>query len=150
MTNFQRTAKWLSNCGKIFLNNENINTAIGVDLEEIAEWITCLRVSSDDWDEVRRRIIRDLDSLGAAMKSGKIIAHVPQHLRTDALDALCDREVTANGVAYLLGFDKDKADQEVLTSNESKLNEDGTAVILEGGKIGKSARYKAPDLRGCV
>jgi hypothetical protein len=62
---------------------------------------------------------------------------------------LCDVEVTLNGVAYLAGFDKDGADQEVLASNESKL-ENGKAVILEGGKIGKGKSYKAPDLRGFV
>lgn len=62
------------------------------------------------------------------------------------LDALCDREVTGNGLAFLLGFDKDAADQEVLRSNDSKLNEDGTPVILPGGKIGKSRRYRAPNL----
>jgi hypothetical protein len=52
-------------------------------------------------------------------------------------------------VAYLAGFDKDAADEEVLASNESKL-EDGVPVILEGGKIGKGKNYKAPNLRGFV
>jgi hypothetical protein len=52
-------------------------------------------------------------------------------------------------VAYLAGFDKDAADEEVLASNESKL-EDGVPVILEGGKIGKGKSYKAPNLRGFV
>ena len=65
------------------------------------------------------------------------------------LDALCDREVTGNGVAYIAGFDKDAADQAVLASNESKL-EDGKPVILPGGKIGKGKHYAAPDLRAFV
>jgi predicted HAD superfamily Cof-like phosphohydrolase len=65
------------------------------------------------------------------------------------LDGLCDVEVTANGVAYLAGFDKPSADQAVLASNEAKLV-DGKPVILEGGKIGKPEGWKAPDLRGFV
>lgn len=150
MTNYQRTANWLKACGKEVGNNQHISVQMGCDLEEIAEWVECMRVSSDDWDEVRRRIIRDLESLGKAMKIGKIIGEVPKHLRVKALDALCDRSVTGDGVAYLSSMDKDRGDHLVLTSNESKLNEDGAAVILEGGKIGKSARYAAPDLRGCV
>ena len=150
MTNHQRTSAWLHACGKEVGNPQHISAQIGCDLEEVSEWVECLRVSSDDWDDVRRRISCDLDALGAALKQGKIIAHIPQHLRVAALDAVCDREVTANGCAYLLGFDKDSADKAVLDSNDSKLNADGTAVILPGGKIGKSERYKAPELKGFV
>jgi hypothetical protein len=74
---------------------------------------------------------------------------VPTHLRIDALDALCDTEVTGNGLAYMMGFDKPTADALVLDSNDAKLV-DGKPVILEGGKIGKPEGWKAPDLRGCV
>jgi hypothetical protein len=70
--------------------------------------------------------------------------------RVKALDALCDAEVTGNGVAFLAGFRKDEADFRVLRSNESKLKEDGTAVILPGGKIGKSERYHPPFLDDLV
>lgn len=150
MTNYQRTAAWLNACKREPGNPAQISVQLGVDLEETAELIECLRVSSDDWDEVRRRIIRDIESLGNAMKTGKIIAHIPVHLRVDALDAICDREVTGNGVAYLANMDKESADIAVLDSNDSKLNEDGTAVILDGGKIGKSNRYQAPDLKPFV
>ena len=149
-TNFHRTAAWLHACGREPGNPAHISTHMGVDLEEIGEWVQCLRVSSDDWDEVRRRIVRDLDSLGVALKTGKIIGHIPMHLRVDALDALCDRDVTGNGAAYLLQMAKDDADEEVLSSNESKLQDDGTAVIMPGGKIGKSANYRAPDLKPFV
>ena len=64
-------------------------------------------------------------------------------------DALCDIEVTANGVAYLAEMDKPGADRAVLDSNDAKLV-DGKPVILEGGKIGKPAGWTAPDLRGFV
>ena len=150
MTNYQRTAAWLTAAGKEPGNPEHLSVQIGCDAEEVSEWYECLRVSDDDWDEVRRRIVRDLHSLGNALKTGKIIAHIPVHLRVDALDALCDRDVTWNGAAYLLQMDKEGADEEVLSSNESKLEDDGTAVILPGGKIGKSKNYRPPDLKPFV
>jgi hypothetical protein len=149
-TNFHRTAAWLHACGKERGNAKHLSVQMGCDAEEIAEWFDCVRVSDDDLDEVRRRIVRDLNSLGNAMKTGKIIGHIPVHLRVGALDALCDRDVTGNGVAYLSNMDKESSDIAVLDSNESKLNEDGTAVILEGGKIGKAPGYKPPDLKPFV
>lgn len=150
MTNYQRTAAWLHACGKELGNEEQASTQIGCDAEEFAEWLSCLRVSQDGWAKVLERVTTDLDDLAKAIKSGKITAHVPKHLRVDALDALCDREVTGNGCAYMLGFAKEDADGEVLDSNDSKLDDDGKAVILPGGKIGKSANYRAPDLREFV
>lgn len=149
MTNFQRTAKWLSDCGKVVHDPANISTAIGVDAEEYAEWLSCLRVSQDGWAKVLARVTQDLSDIATAIKSGKIVAHIPEHLRVEALDALCDRDVTGNGCAYLLGFDKDAADKEVLRSNESKF-EDGKAVIAPTGKIMKGKNYSAPNLKGFV
>ena len=66
-------------------------------------------------------------------------------MRAEALDALCDREVTGNGVAFLALMDKQTADRWVLDSNDAKLV-DGKPVILDGGKIGKPEGWKAPDL----
>lgn len=150
MTNYQRTANWLKAAGKNQGNEAHLSVQIGVDAEEVAEWFECVRVSSDDWDAVRQRIVRDLESLANAIKSGKVIAHIPNHMRVDALDALCDRDVTGNGVAYLAKMDKDTGDQEVLRSNESKFDENGKAIIAPTGKIMKSALYSAPDLKGFV
>ena len=148
MTNYQRTANWLAACGKE-PGPETLSVQIGVDLEETAELLRCLRVSKEGWARLLERLVIDLESLGNELKRQRLVAHFPNHLRTDVLDALCDREVTGNGVAYLAGFDKDGADQEVLRSNESKF-EDGKPVILEGGKIGKGKNYSPPDLRAFV
>lgn len=63
----------------------------------------------------------------------------------EALDALCDREVTGNGVAFLAGMDKDGADKAVLDSNDAKLV-DGKPVILPDGKIGKPPGWTPPNL----
>lgn len=148
MTNYQRTANWLAACGKE-PGPETLSVQIGVDLEETAELLRCLRVSKEGWARLLERLVIDLESLGNELKRQRLVAHFPNHLRADVLDALCDREVTGNGVAYLAGLDKDRADQEVLRSNESKF-EDGKPVILEGGKIGKGKNYSPPDLRAFV
>lgn len=147
-SNYQRTANWLKACGKE-PSAQTLSVQIGVDLEEQAELLRCLRVSKEGWARLLERVVIDLESLGKELKRGDLVAHFPAHLRTEVLDAICDREVTGNGVAYLAGFDKDGADQEVLGSNDAKLV-DGKPIILEGGKIGKPAGWTAPDLRGFV
>lgn len=144
MTNYQRTARWLAACGKT-PNVGDVSTQIGCDLEEFSEYLRCLRVDSDGWQRVLERAIVDLQDLATEIKKGKRIAHIPNHLRVEALDALCDREVTGNGVAYLAQMNKDQADQAVLDSNDAKLV-DGKPVILPGGKIGKGKHYRPPNL----
>ena len=148
MTNYQRTANWLKSCGKE-PTPENLSVQIGVHLEEFCELLACLRSDSEGYGKLLERTRTDLEWFAGKLKRREQFVYIPIHLRTDALDALCDSEVTGNGVAYLAQFDKDAADQEVLASNESKL-EDGKPVILEGGKIGKGKDYKEPNLRGFV
>lgn len=147
-SNYQRTADWLKACGK-HPNPENLSVQIGVDLEETAELLRCLRVSKEGWARLLERLVIDLDSLGGELKRQRLVAHFPNHLRVDVLDALCDREVTGNGVAYMAGFNKPAADQAVLASNDAKLV-DGKPVILEGGKIGKPDGWNPPDLKEFV
>ena len=148
MNNFERAAAWLSACGKE-PGPETLSLQIGCDLEETAELLRCLRVSKEGWARLLERLTIDLESLGAELKRGTLVAHFPTHLRTDALDALCDREVTGNVVAHLAGFNKAGADAAVLASNDAKLV-DGKPVILPGGKIGKPAGWQAPNLKPFV
>ena len=91
----------------------------------------------------------DLRLIATSLKKGITQAFIKTGKEVHALDALCDTEVTGNGIAYLAGFDKNGADQEVLASNESKLV-DGKPVILPGGKIGKGPNYRAPELEKFV
>ena len=148
MTNYQRTKAWLEACGKT-PNPEDLSVQIGCHLEEICELLAAIRTDKEGYGVLLERTRVDLDWFARKLKRREATAYIPTHLRTDALDALCDAEVTGNGVAYMAGFDKDAGDQAVLDSNDSKL-EDGKAVILEGGKIGKGKNYKAPNLRGFV
>ena len=148
MTNYQRTEAWLEACGKD-QTAENLSVQVGCMLEEFCELLTTLRTDSDGYAKLIERTRIDLEWYAGKLKRREQEVYIPIHWRVDALDALCDIEVTGNGVAFLANFDKDAADQAVLDSNDAKLV-DGKPVILEGGKIGKPEGWKAPDLRGFV
>jgi predicted HAD superfamily Cof-like phosphohydrolase len=148
MTNYQRTAAWLEACGKD-QTSENMSVQVGCMIEEFCEFLKTLRTDSEGYAKLIERTRIDLDWFGGKLKRREQEVYIPVYMRHEALDALCDIEVTGNGVAYLANFDKDAADQAVLASNEAKLV-NGEPVILEGGKIGKPEGWKAPDLREFV
>jgi hypothetical protein len=145
MTNYQRTAEWLKACGKTPGNEGDASVQIGCMIEEIAEFLHCLRSPTDGYALLLDRVVTDLEWFSGKLKTSQHMVYIPRHKREDALDAICDIEVTGNGVAYLSRFDKDGADQAVLASNDAKLV-DGKPVLLPGGKIGKPAGWLAPDL----
>ena len=148
MTNYERTANWLKACGKK-PSPENLSLQTGCHIEEFCEFLKTLRTDSEGYAKLIERTRLDLEWFAIKLKKREQFVYIPTHLRTDALDALCDTEVTGNGVAYMAGFDKEPADEAVLASNEDKLV-DGVPVILEGGKIGKRPGWTAPDLRAFV
>lgn len=147
-SNFRRTAEWLDACGKT-ATAENLSVQIGVHIEEFLEFLACVDVDGVTVSEWARSSTDALSMMAHRLKTRQSVATINPSLRASALDALCDSEVTGNGVAYLAGFRKELADQEVLDSNDSKL-EDGKPVILPGGKIGKGKNYKPPSLRNFV
>lgn len=148
LTNYHRTANWLKACGKE-PTPENLSLQIGCHLEEFCEFIGTLRSDSEGYGKLLERTKADLEWYAVKLKKREQFVYIPTHLRTDALDALCDTEVTGNGVAYMAGFNKPEADLVVLASNDAKLV-DGKPVILEGGKIGKPEGWKPPELRSFV
>lgn len=148
-TNFRRTADWLKACGKEVGNNHHLATQIGCHIEEFCEQLDeLLIVGSVADNESLIQASTRLKGLAHRLKMGNTGIRIKD--RVAFLDGLCDVEVTGNGVAYLAGMNKEEADRRVLFSNESKLNADGTPVILPGGKIGKSDRYVKPFLADCV
>jgi len=148
-SNYRRTADFLAAGQKQPGNSAHLSTQIGVHLEEMAEFLDELLIvgSSADNDSLVLCSTR-IKGLAHRIKQGLTSVRITNRVR--ALDALCDTEVTGNGVAFLAGFDKEEGDQRVLSSNESKLNADGTAVILPGGKIGKGPNYVKPHLEDLV
>jgi hypothetical protein len=148
MNNYYRTINWLAACGKE-PNEQNLSLQIGCQIEEVCEFLSTLRIGSEGYAKLLERTISDLEWFASKLKRGEQQVYIPIHLRAEALDALCDIEVTGNGVAYFAKFDKVNADKSVLDSNDAKLV-DGKPVILEGGKIGKPEGWKAPKLEACV
>lgn len=148
LTHYHRTANWLKACGKE-PNPEDLVVQIGCHIEELCEFLEVLRTDKEGYGKLLERTRNDLEWFASKLKRREVTVYIPTHLRIDALDALCDAEVTGNGVAYMAGFNKPEADLAVLASNDAKLV-DGKPVILEGGKIGKPPEWKAPDLRSFV
>lgn len=151
MTNYDRTKAWLSACGKR-PSKDSLSVQIGCDIEEATEFLREVDFDADPDTAVRlRRIIlravEDLEFVALKIKKGEHTAILSNYEK--ALDALCDREVTGNGVAYFANFNKNAADQAVLDANDAKLV-DGKPVILPGGKIGKPEGWKPADLSGYV
>ena len=147
-SNFERTAAWLKACGKVPAPAA-LSVQIGCHIEEFVEFLMCIDFDSAKDLENLESCVADMLHVAAGLKKGLVMASINPSDRIEALDALCDSEVTGNGVAYLAGFDKRGADQAVLASNDAKLV-DGNPVILPGGKIGKPDGWKAPDLKGFV
>jgi predicted HAD superfamily Cof-like phosphohydrolase len=147
-SNFERTAAWLKACGKV-PGPAALSVQIGCHLEEFVEFLMCVDFDSGEDAESLERSVADLLRVASGLKKGLVMAGINQSDRIEALDALCDSEVTGNGVAYLAGLNKQGADMAVLASNDAKLV-DGKPVILPGGKIGKPDGWKAPDLSGFV
>lgn len=149
MTNYQRTAAWLRAAGKAPGNAQDLTLQCGCHFEEVREQLELIRVNKDDWAAVLNRVVADLGSLATALKDGKIVAHIPVHLRAEFLKELCDTEITANGVAFLAGMDKDTADKLVIDSNDAKFV-DGKPLLHPNGKIKKPDNWQKPYLKGCV
>jgi hypothetical protein len=146
VTNFDRTANWLKACGK---TNDDLVVQIGCHIEELCEFLEVLRTDKEGYGKLLERTRNDLEWFASKLKRREVMVYIPTHLRESALDALCDAEVTGNGVAYLAGFNKPAADLAVMASNDAKLV-DGKPVLLEGGKIGKPEGWLPPDLKAFV
>lgn len=148
-SNFQRTADWLAACEKQPGNQNHLNVQTGVHLEELCEFLDELIITGSPADDrYLSQASTTIKGIAHRLKTG--MTGVRFKNRVSVLDALCDAEVTGNGVAFLARMNKPEGDRRVLFSNESKLNEDGTPVILPGGKIGKSERYVKPYLDDLV
>lgn len=143
--NYWRTANWLAACGKEPRNEQHLSVQIGCHLEEVCELLNTVYIESTTGasSNALQEVAAILSAIGNNLKRGHASAKIFD--REAALDALCDCEVTGNGIAFLAGFDKDGADQAVLASNEAKLV-DGKPVLKEGGKIGKPDGWLPPDL----
>ena len=116
-------------------NIKDLSTQLGCHYEEVAEMAKCL---GDKNLAVELNAVSHDYKREACGWGGDKVA---------LLDALCDQIVTAIGVGVLMGFDMEKALEEVNASNYTKFNADGTPYIRPDGKIGKNPEtYKEPEL----
>ncbi len=148
MNNFARTVAWLQACGK-FPSPSNLSVQIGCHLEEFVEFLECIDLDCREDENTLNCLVDDLRLIAGSLKKNSTQASIKPEKRADALDALCDTEVTGNGVAYLAGMLKHMADEAVLASNEAKLV-NGRPVLLPGGKIGKPEGWQPPNLADFV
>lgn len=137
--NFLRVAQWLTTAGKEVGNPKHIGVQVGCMLEEVAEFLEQLNIADGDVEEAYLYLTNVARRL--KQRRGEVEFHDP----VKALDALCDIDVTINGVAFLAGWNKLQADLAVLNANDDKFV-DGKPVFLDGGKIGKREGWEAPDL----
>lgn len=115
-------------------NTNDITVQYGCHLEEIAEML--LQTN----DTTLRKVAEEV----ADSYKNKIYQLSINH-ETKLLDSLCDQIVTSVGVAYMLGYDIEKALDEVIKSNNSKFV-NGKAIFNEQGKIIKGEDYFEPNL----
>lgn len=50
-------------------------------IRDFAQWLKNVRVSQDGWAKVVERIATDSADAAEALESGKIVAHIPLHLK---------------------------------------------------------------------
>jgi len=88
-------------------------------------------------------IQEELEELSVALDNGDM---------AETFDALIDLQVVVAGAAVAFGLDRAYADgfEEVMSSNMSKLGEDGQPIYREDGKIMKGPKYRPPNLRAVL
>ena len=64
----------------------------------------------------------------------------------EVADALTDILYVTYGAGHAFGIDLDKCFDEVQSSNMSKLDENGTPIYNESGKVMKGSNYFKPNL----
>lgn len=143
MTNFDRVSAWLQVYGKQ-PSKETFSLQTGCMIEEFVEFLRTVRFDNNPVQQAAMESAATLlDAVGNSLKKeGSLLTILDP---VECLDALCDVDVTLQGVSYFAGFDKNGADNEVMTSNESKL-ENGKPVLQPGGKVAKGRDFKPPRL----
>lgn len=119
---------------------ENITTQLGAMTEEISEAYTAMK------HFYPATSLMSLATVFYSLNQSKSEEFVKNVDREQLLDALCDIIVTAQGVAYMMDMDLEKALAEVNRSNWSKF-EFGKPIFNEHGKIMKGKDYTPPLLK---
>lgn len=130
---------------------EDVQTQIGVHLEEVSEMLLALyrATKSDTMKKVFLNAYNTVHEAATYTKSIKGILDTStfsDENHIELLDSIVDQAVTGMGIAQFIGYDYEGALTEVNRANYSKFNTDGTPMFLANGKIGKSPNYIPPNL----
>tara|TARA_B100000767_G_C19402578_1_gene384570 strand:- start:173 stop:544 length:372 start_codon:yes stop_codon:yes gene_type:complete len=94
--------------------------------------------STDKINNLRIDLIKEeLDELREALNNKDLL---------EVADALTDILYVAYGAGHAFGIDLDQCFEEVQNSNMSKLDENGSPIYNEAGKVMKGPNYFKPDL----
>ena len=94
--------------------------------------------STDKINKLRLDLIKEeLTELTEAMNNKDLL---------EVADALTDILYVTYGAGHAFGINLDKCFEEVQNSNMSKLDENGTPIYNEHGKVMKGPNYFKPDL----
>lgn len=127
---------------------KNFNTQLGCDLEETAEMLSALRGHNMESDERLIAFTKQMIEFADKLKRGEIKVEVEN--RVDFLDAICDKTVTAVGLAVYQKMDVENGLDEVAESNNSKFDLDGNPIFDQNMKIIKGPNYFKANLKQYV
>ena len=138
MTQLQQIRNWIRDAGQTIDrdNEKQIGLYIALCCEELSEALEPIT----PWYSMAR-------STATAIRNGEYDRQVQAADRQELLDAAIDLIWVATGLAASLGADVEGALGEVIRSNDSKRNPDGSMSLDATGKVIKGANYTAPDLR---
>lgn len=124
---------------------KDLNTQIGVHIEEFGEMIDALEVEGEANKLALQQFHKTIVFIADSFKKGTIKLDHDLIDRVCLLDSICDQVVTGIGIAVYDNLDIENALKEVANSNDSKFV-DGKAVLNENGKIIKGPNYVKPNL----
>lgn len=139
MTQLQQIRNWIRDAGQTIDrdNPEQAALYLGLCCEELCE-------ATDTLDDVPEF---GLMQTSLHLRGGSYDEAVRNADRQELLDAAIDLIWVATGLAASLGADVEGALGEVIRSNESKRNPDGSMSLDGTGKVIKGRNYSPPDLR---
>jgi predicted HAD superfamily Cof-like phosphohydrolase len=116
--------------------NDIFNVSKGVTIDNLELRLKLMEEEFIETTEFMRQAIIELRKFGK----------VSNQTSCKILDGLVDQTVINIGTSDVLGYDFDGAWHEIMSSNLSKINKDGTVSYREDGKILKGDLFREPEL----
>jgi predicted RNA-binding protein len=126
--------------GDIMMLNDIFDDTREVTLEKVA---LRLKLMEEEFQETKL-------ALKDAMTELRSLGYISTETKINILDGLVDQTVINIGTSDIFNFNFTGAWNEVMRSNLSKLQEDGTIKYRDDGKVMKGDKYSPPDLSDFV